>query len=625
MGLYQSFNQVFVTNTSSLLAAGNTVDQLAVGQIGILDAKTYLGVTAPTYAKNKALLAVWGTPDVYVGDFAGMPNENEYSKIIKGKLIRRFRAKKAQRGQTPIYTVGWSGSVSDTDTISFLPGESKNLYVKLTGTVIDRLYSNQGITKVFKNSGSVIADCDDACTSISALAGAREIVDQMVNDKDFRKFIRVGILQSPTSSATTQACYTYLLTVCDDGTDGALGAVQGQYTSDKVRGIDRIGAYSTYQIIKDAHSTPSAFTQGGVFVPNCASCPAGYTLTASAVVLQVRTASTVDATAIHAAFTAEVTVTAVSTSPQFNIFLVTFATTADITAKIAEAVAAGYEATNIGINNQICTLDTPVSTAWVEDTTVTRLRQEKDYTLTVADTTCGSNRLVDLQAAYPDLTVAVVSASGSCAHTFTTTTLSDCYIAGCAVDTIVFNAPAVFEGQSWTPAADEAGDADTLVGIQIESAFFNMRTNECTFDAFPYENDVVHVQISNHNPDFNADPNETEWAVKQIRQVKYPQGHGAYVQHLEKESKGYDQRDRNWDPVVREVQGYSLQADPAKFYDQYVLEFDTKFKTPGGWAADTTQSFNLTFFVAEGTGAAIETAFNTYLTSAGIEEDGAVV
>ena len=68
-----------------------------------------------------------------------------------------------------------------------------------------------------------------------------------------------------------------------------------------------------------------------------------------------------------------------------------------------------------------------------------------------------------------------------------------------------------------------------------------------------------------------------------------------------------------------------MQADPNKFYDQYVLEYDSKWFTSGGWAAQYTQSIHLNFFVPEGTGTALEAALNSYVTSAGIEEDGAAI
>src|SRR5690606_29293160 len=158
-----------------------------------------------------------------------------------------------------------------------------------------------------------------------------------------------------------------------------------------------------------------------------------------------------------------------------------------------------------------------------------------------------------------------------------TSVTSNCYEVGCAISEVVFEKPAMFEGAAWVEVPAEALDEEATckVGIQFETAFFNMRTNECTYDAFPYENDIVHINVSNYNPDFNGDPCEKPWVFKQIRQVQFPRGHGRYIQKLEEESKAYDQRHRNHDAVVREVQGYSLQADPNKFYDQYTLFFRT--------------------------------------------------
>lgn len=622
MGLYQSFSQVFVTNSPALLAEGKTVDSLAVGQIGLLDGKTYKAVTSPTYAKNKALYAVWGTADLDAGEFSGVPNENEYSKLIKGKLIKKFRAKKAKRGQTPIYTVGWSGDVSDTDTLFAKTGESKSLFIKLSGTIIDRLYDKQGIIKEFITTPPCTDDCDDTCAAQNAKAMAEELVQQISTDKDFRKFIRAKALLSPTPSVDTSTCYKFKVAFCDNGDDAALGVVAAQYPDEDVTRIDRIGSSSVYGVTKDTNSAPADISITGVYATGCTSCPSGYTYTAAAKVFQVKTATTVNATAVHAAFTGEVGVTLLNSDPSYNTFIVTFATSASDATVIAAGETAGYVVTAIGVESGICTSDDAVTATWEADGTL--LRQEKSYRLTIADSICGGNRLTELQAAYPDLTISVVNASGSCVHTYETTISSNCYADGCAVESIVFVKPAIFEGAEWKEVVTT--DSTTyLAGIQLETSFFNIKTNECTFDSFPYENDIVHIQISNYNPDFNASPCEDEWAVKQIRQVEFPQGHGAYIQHLEKESKQYDQRFRNWDAVVREVQGYSLQADASKFYDQYVLEFDTKFLTSGGWSESYTQSIHLNFFVPEGTGGALEAALNSYITSAGIEEDGTAI
>lgn len=619
MGLYQSYMQVFVTNSPALLAQGQTVDNLAVGQIGFLDAKTYKAVTAPTYAKNKALYAVWGTPDVTLGDFGGMPNENEYSKIIKGKLIKRFRSKKAQRGITPIYTVGWSGDEADTDTLFAKVGESKTLFVKLTGIGINKMYSEQGLVKQFQTTVGCIEDpnCStDNCGTVDSTKLAKELADQINADKDFRKYIRAKALIKCTGSTPVveTTCYKFAITVCDTGDDLALGLIQAKYPLDKVNRTGRSGAISTYSIVRNTNTLPAAFVTSNIIVPDCPTCPIGATLVAKAKVFEVQLASEQALPVIPG----QIGFVTLSTGPQLDVYTVTVSEATANQAVIDAVEAVSGVATFLGTKRDICQLPS-VTLNFVADGTLKK--QARSYRLTLADSVCGTDRLADLQAFYPSLVVSVVNAAGDCVHTYETSVESNCYEVGCAISAITFVKPPIFEGADWKEVVVEETGTDCLSGIQIETAFTNRKTSECTFDAFPYENDIVHVQISNYNPDYNADPCEGEWAVKQIRQVQYPQGHGQYIQHLEKESKQYDQRFRSTDAVVREAQGYSLQADQNKFYDEYVIEFDTKFKTSGGWSETTTQSFHLVFFVPEGQGQALENTLNSYVTSAGVEED----
>ena len=556
MGLYQSYRQVFVTNSPSLLAQGKTVDSLAVGQIGILDGKTYTAVTAPTYATNKAIKFVWGTPDVTLGDFGGMPNENEYTKLIKGKYIKGFRVKKAQRGVTPVYTVGWSGGANDTDTLFANAGESKSLFIKLTGTIIDRLYDKQGFVKEFITVPACLDDCGDNCAEVLCPDLAMQLVNQINSDKDFKKFIKAkALIKCDTSPAvTTHTVYNFTLSVNDAGDQTAFGLVQAQFPNEDISIISRSGITTTYGVTETANTAPAAFTGASIAVPDCGSCPSGYT----------------------------------------------------------------YHAAGSGLQEN-CTQNSPATIAWLAAGTLTT--QDQAYTITLADSVCGTSRLADLQAAYPDYTVSAVSASGSCVHTYSMVVTSDPYATGCAISSIVFPNIQLFEGEAWVPTLGTAYAGNCLCGVQLETAFFNLKTNECSFDSFPYENDIVHIQVSNYNPNFNASPCEGEWVVKQLRQVQYPQGDGAYIQFLEKESKQYDQRFRAYDAATRYAQGYSLQTDPSKFYDQYSLIFETKFYTSGGWSEKYEETFTLEIFVPEGNGVALENAINGYISSAGIDED----
>lgn len=615
-----------MTNSPALLAEGQTVDNLAVGQVGFLDGKTYKAVTAPTYAKNKALFAVWGTPDINLGEFGSAPNENEYTKLIKGKLIKRFRAKSAQRPQTPLYTLGWSGDVSDTNTLFAKNGESKNIFIQLTGAVIDRLQDRTGLIRQFKTIPTCVDDCVDTCGNINPVQMTLDLVKQINSDKFMKQYIRAKALISCVGAVapTETTCYKFKLAVCDTGDARALGLVQAQYPLDKVVLISRDNAISTYGVVKTVNTLPTAFVSTGVFIPECPTCPTGFTLIAQAKVFQVTAPEGTLVAAVQAAFTGETSVTLISAGPQINVFNVTFPVATTDASVQASATTAGFVAVLIGIQSNICQQTTPASTAWTADGTLKK--QAKAFRITLADSICGTNRLADLQAAYPTLVISVVDPAGACVHSYETTVESQCYEIGCAQEEVKFTAPASFEGANWTAVVAPVDPNQVCkTGIQFETSFFHKITGECSYDAFSYENDVVHVQVSNYNPDFNAEPCESEWVFKKIRGVIYPRGNGDYVRRLEEMSKMYDHRYRSTTPALRNIEGYSFQADANKYYDEYVLEFDTKFFTAGGWSEQYTQSFSLSIFVPEGTGQALENTLNSYISSAGIEEDGAAI
>lgn len=622
MGLFQSYAPVFVTNSPALLANGSTVDSLAVGQIGVIDAKTNLGVTAPTYATNKALKIVWGTPNVDLGLMGGIPNENIYSKLIKGKLIKGFRGKAAVHAQTPQWTVGWSGDVSDTDTLSGKAGEAKHLYIHLSGTIIERLYSPQGVTKLFLTTPPCTDDCSLGCDVQDCTTIADQLVQQINQDKDFRKFIRAKAIKSCVSSATTNVCYVFELSVCDTGDDVALGLVQAQYPAETVVRVGRQGSESTYQVIKTANSAPADFSNAGiVFIPNCPTCPAGYTAVTSNYVYTVQRSDAGTAGALTTLI-ADYGIVSPETAVRTNY---EFGSSTYVVASASVLTASGQDILHfVGQSRYSCVLTTPTTISWVAGTNLENV--ERQVRLTIGDTECGNDRLTELQAAYPDLVISLVDADGDCVHTYETTITSECYLPGCGIENAVFTMPAMYQGNAWVLVPLNDDTTGCLCGVLIESAFFSNETNECTFDALPYENDVVHVQISNYNPDYNEAPcSATDWAVKQIRQVRYPQGDGAWVARKEKESKSYELLERSHEPLLRQLQGYSLQAQNGVFYDEYVLEFDTKYFTSGGWSENYTDSYHLHVFFPEGTGAAFESAINTYLASAAIQVEPVVL
>lgn len=626
----QSFMQVFVSNSPALLANGATVENLAVHQVGILDAKTNKGVTSPTYATTKALKVVWGTPDTsHLPLMAGVGNENEYSKLIKGKLLTNFEGKKAKRGQTEVWTVGNSGDVSDADTLFAKIGEVKHLFIKLTGGPIDKLFSKQGITRQFSTVvRSTAPDCDDPCTNADCRLIAADLVKQINSDPLIgtvgtrKALIKASTIEQCTApvAGTTDTDYVFELRVCDTQDAAALGIVQAEYPNDVVKKIGEEGSKSVYQIIRDTNSTPAAFsTSAFTLIPDCDTCPTGYTQVVGGFTYKVIKADAGDNTALTDVET-DYSLTgdefAQRLSYEFGTSTYVIVSTTTVTANGTDTLIF------LGEARGTCVLTTPVEIDWSAAGTLTKFG--KRFTLTIADSICGESRLADVQAAFPDLTIADVNASGTCVHTFETTVFSQPVEEGCSMDQLVWIVPQAFEGIQWKEDTTLPNEGTCLCGIKLEVAFVNRVTGECTFDSFPYEAETIHIQVSSFDPDYNAHPDEAGWAVKQIQAYQHPAGFGAVVRKFEKESKSYDLRERSFDAAVREAEGYTFAADPNKFYDEYVLSFDFGYKV-GGWSQSYTDSYRLHVFFPEGQGKNFENAVNAYISSAALQIDPVVL
>lgn len=627
-----SFMQVFVTNSPALLANGATVENLALHQVGILDAKTNAGVTAPTYAINKALKLVWGTPDTsHLPLMSGVQNENEYSKLIKGKLLRDFQGNKAKEGRTEIWTVGNSGDAADTDTLFANVGEVKHLFIKLTGGPIDKLFSRQGVTRQFSTTvRSTAPDCEDPCTAADCRLIAADLVKQINADPQIgtvgtrKGLIKASVVENCSSpdAGTTDTDYIFELRVCDTHDDIALGIVQAQYPDDVVKKIGQEGALSVYQIIRDTNVEPDAFTNEAMtLIPECDVCPSGYTQVVGGFAYKVIKADAGDGTALTDVETDySLTGDEFAARLQYEGGVSTY-----VIVSTADDLSADGTDTLIflGEARGSCVLTEPTEADWEANGTLTKYG--KRFTITIADDECGEDRLTDLQAAFPDLTIALVEGSdGTCVHSYETTVFSQAVEDGCSPEQLVWIKPQAFEGIEWKEDTTLADEGDCLCGIKLEVAFVNRVTGECTFDYFPYEEETIHIQVSNFDPDYNAHPDTLDWAVKKIQSYQHPSGFGAHVRKLEKESKSYDLRERSFDPVVRELEGYTFAADPHKYYDEYVLTFDFKYKV-GGWSEDDTDSYRLHVFFPAGFGKAFETAINGYISSAALQIDPVVL
>jgi|GEM_PF-2226410 len=634
----QSFRDFFVTNNPALLTSGDS-SHLAVGQIGIFnyDPKTtQVALAAPSYAANKILQLIIGTPPVPTNLLGAVADQDKVSKPIKGKRITSWSGKAAQRGQNQIVALGYDG-FDATKTLTALCEQSKDVFVKLSGGPIDQVFHTEGrgVVRQYSLFSGCCDDCGNDCAFTSAEAMADDLVRQINNDPILslgtatnspyttvtptnRLIIASKIVDAaaPTPDATgTQ----YLLSVCDNGDDASLGAVQAQYPTQVITRISRSGSTSTYSFVEvSTAAAPAAFNDSGIpLISDCPTCPTGYTLIAAGFATKVTRQDTGDATAltnIKTAYSITGAETASRIAYQFGQSTYILTTTAVIS---APAVGTDF-IQSLGALRNTCTLTTPSTIAWVVGQTWNAFN--RTFTITLEDNVCGASRLAELQGLYPDLVITDNGAGTgtACVHGYSTVVLSAFAAPGCPPAAAQWAPPDAYSGVSWTPAP--LTETNTVVGVLITSAFVDLQTNECAYKFWNYDAEPVFIEISQHDQDYNGKPTicAGDWSVTEIQPVMIPSGVGSQVRDQEIIFKGYERKYWDVNPIVRQYQDSIVQADPNKYYDQYTIGFE--FDYHEFWFSDKfTDSYRLEVYFPEGTGGQFQEAINAYVASIGID------
>lgn len=155
--------QVLVTSgDSAILAAGNTVEDLAIGQIGVFDANTNLSVTAA--APREFYFAV-GLDRNGVGSLQDI--KQSAGQFIQRKGIRNYSFKPHTAGQPMVVTV--AGYKAQCDTDYAVKVEFRN----------SRIYRLQGFNQ-FSKTYAVRTGCCDGCAEGCGSADPNELTLLMV-------------------------------------------------------------------------------------------------------------------------------------------------------------------------------------------------------------------------------------------------------------------------------------------------------------------------------------------------------------------------------------------------------------------------------------------------------------
>ena len=671
------YERHMVSNISALLPAGLTLADLAIGQIGIFDAKTNKSVTAPTYATNKAIYFAQGTPDrSEFPEGAGVPNLYRLSHVIEGKRLLGLRGKKASKGFGEVVVLGNTGAVGDTNSLSAKPGETFYYYIRLTGDPIFNL--NPDKAKGVILTGAVQMPCKDECADNCTAIDCNTIADKILEDynghfdDESQKFVggkflpggqrankyvqMTKVLGSDcTPSLSTVDFDACSITVADDGSQSALGAVQAQAAGFQVTRKSRTGIFSTYETAPklSPSACPSAFdAEIGTVIGNCDTCPAGYSAVPQADVFKGTYLG--DTTGIAAAIDAAITaigggVTAVSVTletviPGTSTFTATVVAAGATTAGAIDAALVALIATTLPgylpgstsffqVTDKACVKTTPAPISWT-DLGVVCHKVETVFTILLSDEHCGSDPtgaalLATLTAAYASYgTVVRTSSAENCVHQFTLTALSaNCVSDACSADDVVFPSIPAYNGTAWVAQPLSAPTPTTCnCGIKLTSNFVRRKETECTFGNWVHQTDWAHIEISSHNPDWRStDLCEQDPIATRVQNGAYPNGEGPMVVRLEKQDRMYDMDYWYLQVNLREAFDFYFEAKFDVYYDMVAVDYNFVYPSNNGFGQVDTDQYTQYFWLPETETGALVAALNSYAVSVPIMIDPLVI
>lgn len=620
----------------AIAPAGKRMADLKPYEIGLFDMETQRSVDAATYCSDVRYQFVWKSPsEGFITKFGG--DERDAQMPIKslplGKIdkVHLFDEPKAE-GEPFIGYLGWD-SVSDCKTLEFECGKTYGLLIRARG---------ENVRDVFgRNYEEYITFKTDCCTSCDVSVIAENVLDDMLAAirqqsfylNDFAYKVEKVSETCPAPDPFAKVDYEkYCLELCDAGDSHALAEVQRQYPDLDITRVARSGVISTYEFCQIATAdAPADFVQSGATIPDCETCPTGFTLVEGGPVYLVEMAyDGVDPDhlgVVQAVYATATAATLLMTEAGVGKFQVTFPAAFDGT------VIADTKLTSLGTQRAICTQDTPTSTAWTACGTPYKITRTLCLTIKNSDCNAVTPDLEALVAAYDgvgDVVVGSVAAqeAGDCVSVYTLNQYNNaCLEDGCDTfgkDGAKFDEIADWNGVAWemcqcegwtvdgdgcpVPPAD-AEATNTRVGLKFTGAFLEPQSGRCHFNPF-YKIPVnpITIEVSLIDQDMNpCDYALPPWTV--VQRPTIAQGLGQFLMRDVIHSRMYDNQiyvnpDQKDGAILTNVLGYDFGVKPESLYahiDLYHYTTSTRYAYQGDEAYRERISFaveadNVTLF-----------------------------
>lgn len=268
-----------------------------------------------------------------------------------------------------------------------------------------------------------------------------------------------------------------------------------------------------------------------------------------------------------------------------------------------------------------CT-DVTTSISWVAGATGKAI--EKTFTLQLADTECGTSRLTELEAAYPELTITAGSLT-ACQRVYTTTVLTEVVSEECSSilrDLFVAEAPAPFDFVSWEAAAVTYSGVAKM-GIHLKSKVNIFAGSEEYRDDLPFVYSSTRISIANAAPgtvsESFSEGSNGRFAVKVLSIGSEPEAAGGQFYDLEERTRVYfENRQRlagnNYGKLVL---GQESHLKPTVQYVDYSIRIRTN-RFAQSFSGEVVENIDYHILVDACKYTGVEALVNALATAAGL-------
>lgn len=648
MGLHKSFDRQFVLLGGAVKVNGGSLD-LSRGEVGFFDTEnvTENGATAISSFKGMPQSQAFEiryreTDDAGISRSKSSKTFKSFPFSLEDVLELRVSTPKITEATVDEVVVGWNG-IDDSTALSFRRGESKNATIELSGEAIGYLgYPDAKVQiPMFFDAGSrYLGDCDaeaDFCAPLECTKIVENAIDVVKQFKlrggvPVTDYMEISPIRScaPVEVETTDTFYS--LTLCDVGDDSALALVRQQYPNARVERTNRVGAISTYELLQPTLSAaPVAFNQTlPSIIKGCKDCPTGYVATSEGYVYVITLEDAgIDKTSLVEALPNLVADSVIKADGQVagqGFYTVV------LSKKLTKAQVATFVDTNdtatvdyISSVEALCTNATITTTAWVIGSTLTL--SKRDFYIDLPDTNCDglSNRLAELQSAYPTLTVELEGTTGGCQTRYKTSVKTNRRGEVCDpifLDSYSAEAPLPYENRMWKAVEVENAGEDCLCGFKVKGKLLQIFPTECVIDDIAFVEDSVKIRVSGG---WISDIREGIGAIEDnpfnVEQITYAskRTHMGYaLRNFEKQSRTHFSGDVNSSRgnIEKFIRGVESNLNyEAQYVDYSLLLRRQGFSQGMGQMSNAHTTFH--FQVEVGRQGAIEAVLNSLAAQAG--------